>query len=195
MLHSHLRMTGAWDVRAAGERWRRGAAARLARAARRRARGRAVRRAAARAADAGALRSDPAPREPRAGRARRALRRAPAAGEDSRGRPDRGRSATRCSTSARSRGSATSGSRSRCFAAAADPWKPLGRTSDDASPRHRRVRPRAHGAVGARRLRGARRAPSTAARGEPARAAASAIRAGGQGEQNRTTYWCPQCQR
>ena len=78
-----------------------------------------------------------------------------------------------------------------CFAARVDPWRPLGDLSDeelravlaaareqmleavDQRPPHLRRLPRAAG---------------------PARSAAAAISSRGQGDANRTTYWCPRCQ-
>ena len=92
------------------------------------------------------------------------------------------------------RASGTSGSPSR---ASRRRWTP---GSGSRRPPTRRSSPRCATRASTWRSRRATassrvRAPSTGARARPARAAATPIRSGGQGEQNRTTYWCPQCQR
>jgi endonuclease VIII len=80
-----------------------------------------------------------------------------------------------------------------CFVAGLDPWKPVGALSDE----------QALAAVHAARplmLRSARgaghvREPWVFERhGRPCRRCATTIRARGQGDDNRTTYWCPSCQ-
>ena len=110
VLHSHLRMTGAWAVYRHGARWRRAPRRAWLDAARPRARGRRVRRAGAGADDRRAHALRPAPRRARPRRARRA-------GFDDAALPRSGcapttrraASATRCSTSGSSPASATSG--------------------------------------------------------------------------------------
>ena len=94
------------------------------------------------------------------------------------------------------RASGTSGSREGCFLAGVDPWRPLRRAC--------RTRRRSRSSAG-RRGRSMRGSPPSAAAGCaaasahglrarracPAGAAATRIRARGQGDDNRTTYWCP----
>ena len=96
-----------------------------------------------------------------------------------------------------------------CFLSGIDPWRPVGSLSEEEAatlgadrrpPAGRgRARRRARSAPGARPTRrpwsprahlGLR-----AARAGPAAAAAPRIRSRGQGDANRTTYWCPACQR
>ena len=60
---------------------------------------------------------------------------------------------------------------------------------------HRARDPPAHAAVGRARALAPQAATSTSARTWPAPAAARASSARGQGDDNRTTYWCPGCQR
>jgi endonuclease-8 len=81
-----------------------------------------------------------------------------------------------------------------CFAAAADPWRPAGGTPEQT-------------VLAA--IRFAREQMSQSARdgfaalpravygraGEPCPRCGETVRSAGQGEQNRTTYWCPACQR
>jgi endonuclease VIII len=80
-----------------------------------------------------------------------------------------------------------------CFMAAVDPWKPVGGVSDE----------QALAAVHAVRppmLRSARGEGHMYERwvferhGRPCRRCGTTIRARGQGDDNRTTYWCPACQ-
>jgi endonuclease-8 len=80
-----------------------------------------------------------------------------------------------------------------CFIAGLDPWRPLGRVSDDEAlaavnaVRPLMVRSAQGGGVG--------REPWVFERhGRPCRRCATTIRARGQGDDNRTTYWCPACQ-
>ena len=82
-----------------------------------------------------------------------------------------------------------------CFAAQADPWRAARRDARCHGARHRPLRPRAHGPVRARRVHRppARRLP-------PRRPALPALRrhrsaALARASSNRTTYWCPGCQR
>jgi endonuclease-8 len=81
-----------------------------------------------------------------------------------------------------------------CFAASLDPWKPLARTSDGeilAAVRFARE----HMAQSARDGYEARPRAVYGRACEPCPRCGETIRSGGQGEQNRTTYWCPGCQR
>ena len=81
-----------------------------------------------------------------------------------------------------------------CFAAAVDPWKPLARTGDEeilAAVRYAREQ-MAHSA---REGFGARPRAVSLRAGEPCPRCRAPIRSAGQGEQNRRTYWCPDCQR
>ena len=81
-----------------------------------------------------------------------------------------------------------------CFAAAADPWKPLSRTGEEVVLAAVRFA-RAAMAESARDGFAARPRAVYGRAGEPCRRCGELVRAGGQGEQNRTTYWCPACQR
>jgi endonuclease VIII len=81
-----------------------------------------------------------------------------------------------------------------CFAAALDPYKPLSRTADEellAAVRYARE----HMAQSARDGFAARPRAVYGRAGEACARCGAALRCGGQGEQNRMTYWCPQCQR
>ena len=195
-VHSHLRMTGAWDVYARRRALAALAAARVARAARAagsevvqfdgpllelmtEARSRSDPRLAGLGQDVLGERFDEA-------LLIRRLR------EDDPTRPF-GDALHRPAHDRRA--SATSGSRSRASPPAPIRGSALAQTADDDGARRGPLRPRAHGAVGARRLRRA-----AARRLRPRRRAVPALRrrrsaAPGQGEQNRTTYWCPGCQR
>jgi endonuclease-8 len=79
-----------------------------------------------------------------------------------------------------------------CFLAGLDPWKPLGAASDDdLLALVREERPLMLDSAAGRRPPQRwvyRRA------GQPCRRCGTAIRARGQGDDNRTTYWCPRCQ-
>jgi len=78
-----------------------------------------------------------------------------------------------------------------CFAAGVDPWTPLAELTDaelgDAIAATRALMERS--VLGGR-------APAEVYRraGEPCRACGSRLLSGGQGDGNRTTYWCPVCQ-
>ena len=110
VIHSHLRMTGAWGVYREGQRWGRSARrAWLVLRAGGPRRG-AVRRPRARAHDRLARALRPAHRRPRPRHPRARARRAAASCRACAPTIPRGRSATPCSTSARSRASATCGS-------------------------------------------------------------------------------------
>ncbi|CAA9511673.1 MAG: Formamidopyrimidine-DNA glycosylase [uncultured Solirubrobacterales bacterium] len=96
-----------------------------------------------------------------------------------------------------------------CYLAKLDPWRPLARVSDDeALAVVRGVRPLMRESVdrggrvetyrptGPRRSSGGERRTWVYGRGGlPCRACGTEIRARGQGDDNRTTYWCPSCQR
>ncbi len=80
-----------------------------------------------------------------------------------------------------------------CFAAAVDPWLPLAEVADErvlAIVRFARAQMRES-------AEGSRGRPRAVYRrvGMPCRNCGERIRARGQGEANRRTYWCPSCQR
>ena len=81
-----------------------------------------------------------------------------------------------------------------CFAAAVDPWRPAGQTPDEtvlATLRYARE----HMAQSARDGFMARPRAVYGRAGEPCPRCGESVRSAGQGEQNRATYWCPGCQR
>jgi endonuclease VIII len=80
-----------------------------------------------------------------------------------------------------------------CFLAGLDPWRPVAEVSDDAAlAAVRAVRPlmlrsgQGGGHVRDRMV--------FERHGGPCRRCGTTIRARGQGDDNRTTYWCPECQ-
>jgi len=79
-----------------------------------------------------------------------------------------------------------------CFLAGVDPWRKAGEVSDDeALAVVRAVRPRMlHSA----QTKGYGDVEIYGRAGRPCPRCASPIRARGQGDENRTTYWCPGCQ-
>jgi endonuclease-8 len=80
-----------------------------------------------------------------------------------------------------------------CFDAGVDPWRPTGDISDDEALRVVRLtRPRMQqSARQGFRVRG----PAIYGHvGRPCPRCGASIRARGQGDDNRTTYWCPGCQ-
>ncbi len=80
-----------------------------------------------------------------------------------------------------------------CFAAGVSPWRPLRELSDDEALRIvRAARPPMLEA--ARSGFQARERSVYGRRGQPCPRCGTSIRARGQGEDNRTTYWCPGCQ-
>jgi endonuclease-8 len=81
-----------------------------------------------------------------------------------------------------------------CFAAAADPWRPLGETSVETVLAAIRFAREAM-AQSARDGFAARPRAVYGRAGEPCPRCGGTVRSAGQGEQNRTTYWCPGCQR
>ncbi len=81
-----------------------------------------------------------------------------------------------------------------CFAAGADPWKALSLTTDETVLATVRFA-REHMAQSARDPATARPRAVYGRAGEACPRCGERIRRGGQGEGNRTTYWCPGCQR
>ena len=189
-LHSHLGMNGSWHVYGAGER-RRGRPARPGscwppRTASRRS-STAARPCGSsppgRCAATPPWRGSAPTSSPRA--STRATRSACSAE-----RPGAS-SATPCSTRARSPGSATSSRARPASPARLDPWLPVGELSDEDLERV---------LLAARRLMldaaESRRHPYATYRraGRPCPRCGTPIRSRGQGDDNRTTYWCPHCQ-
>jgi endonuclease VIII len=81
-----------------------------------------------------------------------------------------------------------------CFAAGIDPWRPTGSVSDaEALAIVGECRPRMLSAAADGRQDRFRRIYGRAGRPCP-RCGGGPIRARGQGDDNRTTYWCPSCQ-
>ena len=80
-----------------------------------------------------------------------------------------------------------------CFIAGLDPWRPVGELSDEqALAAVQGVRPLMLRSAGGG---GHVRDPWVFERhGRPCRRCGATIRARGQGDDNRTTYWCPACQ-
>jgi endonuclease-8 len=81
-----------------------------------------------------------------------------------------------------------------CFAASADPWKPVGLTADEAILAAVAFA-REHMAQSARDGFTARPRAVYGRAGEACGRCGGRISSAGQGEGNRTTYWCPACQR
>ena len=78
-----------------------------------------------------------------------------------------------------------------CFAAGVDPWREVGKLCEDQLGR---VLLAARGAMQEAAAHG-RRHPAVYRRaGQPCPVCGTPIRARGQGDTNRTTYWCPACQ-
>ena len=80
-----------------------------------------------------------------------------------------------------------------CFIAGLDPWRPVGQLNDEqALAAVHAVRPLMLRSAGGG---GHVREPWVFERhGRPCRRCGTTIRARGQGDDNRTTYWCPSCQ-
>jgi endonuclease-8 len=77
-----------------------------------------------------------------------------------------------------------------CFAAGVSPWRPLADLDDgELEEVLAATRSLMQRAVAGRQPRSVYRRT-----GEPCPACGSPIRSGGQGDANRTTYWCPRCQ-
>jgi endonuclease-8 len=82
-----------------------------------------------------------------------------------------------------------------CWGAAIDPWRPLRDVSDaEALALIAEVRPRMRHAVAAARSH-ARDSHVYDRAGRPCPRCETRIQARGQGDENRTTFWCPGCQR
>jgi endonuclease VIII len=82
-----------------------------------------------------------------------------------------------------------------CFAAAVNPWRPLGRVAEAEALAivefaHERMTRSAEGDGFSTRPRAVYKRA-----GLPCQRCGTAIRSHGQGDDNRTTYWCPGCQR
>ncbi len=195
VLHSHLRMTGAWAVHRQGVRWRR-----------------ASRRAwlVVRARDHEVVEFDgPVLELMTAGRSRSDQRLA-ALGPDVLAEPafdDAGfLKRLRADDPTRGIGDALLDQRivaglgniwkaEGCWGAAIDPWRRVRDVSDDeALAVIADARPRMLRAVAARRKDTSDRHVYDRA-GRPCPRCGTAIRARGQGDDNRTTFWCPGCQR
>lgn len=80
-----------------------------------------------------------------------------------------------------------------CFDAGVDPWRPVGEVTDEEALRIVRLtRPRMQrSAVGGFQVRGERVYGRS---GRPCPRCGDRIRQRGQGDDNRPTYWCPSCQ-
>jgi len=193
VLHSHLRMTGAWDERPVGGRWRR-----------------APRRAwlVLRAGEREAVQYDgPVLRLMTAGR-RRFDQRLAALGPDVLAPRFDGPGflrRLRATDQARALGDALLDQRilagigniwkaESCWESQLDPWRPVGSLSDEqALGLVELVRPR----MLASGTRGHRASPPRVygLTGRPCPRCGARIHARPQGDENRTTYWCPGCQR
>ena len=192
LLHSHLRMTGVWDVRAVGGRWRR-----------------SPNRAwlVLRAGDQEVIQFDGPVLELMTVRRRRFDQRLAALGPDVLACEfDRDRFLARLRGGGQTRpiGDALLDQRiiagigniwkaEGCWEARIDPWRPVASvTNAEALKIVEGVRPRML-------MSGTRGPRSTPARvyghsGWPCPRCGTAIVSRGQGDQNRTTYWCPGCQ-
>jgi endonuclease-8 len=81
-----------------------------------------------------------------------------------------------------------------CFAAGVDPWRAISATSD-AEMLAILGFAREHMCESARAGFSARPRAVYRRAGEPCARCSGSVRSAGQGDQNRTTYWCPACQR
>jgi len=190
--HSHLRMTGHWDVYRQGERWRRSA-----------------RRAwlVVRSGNWEVVEFDGPVLELLSEARIRADRRLAHLGQDVLGETfDIGRflARLRCDDPARPVGDALLEQRTVagignlwkaevCFAAGIDPWRTLGEVSDEEATRllskaRELMRQPARDGFSARPRAVYRRA------GKPCPRCGRIVRKGGQWENNRLTFWCPGCQ-
>lgn len=79
-----------------------------------------------------------------------------------------------------------------CFAARLDPWRPIAGLSDEEL---RRALQAAHDLMREAVERGRQDRAVYRRAGRPCRACGTPIASRGQGDANRTTYWCPTCQR
>jgi endonuclease VIII len=190
-LHSHLRMTGMWGVYRRGQRWRR-----------------SPRRAwlVLRTRDHDVVQFDGPVLELMTDSRTRFDQRLAALGPDVLAEHfDRGRFLARLREGDQSRGIGDALLDQRtlagvgnlwksegCFLAGIDPWRPLRDLSDaEALATVGEIRPLMQAAVEGRR--NPRRWVYGRA-GLPCRRCDGQIRARGQGDDNRTTYWCPRCQ-
>jgi endonuclease-8 len=190
-LHSHLRMTGMWGVYRRGQRWRR-----------------SPRRAwlVLRTSDHDVVQFDGPVLELMTDSRTRFDQRLAALGPDVLAEHfDRGRFLARLREGDQSRGIGDALLDQRtlagvgnlwkcegCFLAGIDPWRPLRDLSDaEALATVREIRPLMQASVEGRR--NPRRWVYGRA-GLPCRRCGGQIRARGQGDDNRTTYWCPRCQ-
>jgi endonuclease-8 len=192
VLHSHLRMTGAWDVRSVGGRWRR-------------APGRAW--LVLRAGDQEAVEYDGPVLELMTAGRRRFDQRLAALGPDILADEFDATSflkRLRSTDQQRPIGDALLDQRilagvgniwkaESCWQAAVDPWRPVASLSDE------QVLGLVEGIRPRMLLSGTQGYQAARARiyrhvGEPCPRCGSAIVSRGQGDQNRTTYWCPGCQ-
>jgi endonuclease VIII len=192
VIHSHLRMTGAWGVYRAGQRW-----------------GRSARRAwlVLRAGGHEVVQFDgPVLELMTASRVRFDQRIAGLGPDILAPELDEGRflSLLRADDPTRPIGDALLDQRTiagignlwkceGCFDAGVDPWRPAGDVSDDEALRVVRLtRPRMQQSA---RDGYQVRAPAIYGRvGRPCPRCGAKIRSRGQGDDNRTTYWCPECQ-
>jgi endonuclease-8 len=81
-----------------------------------------------------------------------------------------------------------------CWEASIDPWRPVAQISDAEAVsilEHVRPRMRRSGELGPRAIE--HRIYDRA--GRPCPRCGTPVRARGQGDDNRTTFWCPACQR
>jgi endonuclease VIII len=193
-LHSHLRMTGAWGVHREGARWKRG---------RRRA------WLVLRAGEWDVVQFDGPVLELMRESRTRFDRRLAALGQDVIGAsfdPEAFLRRLRAGDPARAIGDALLDQRivagignvwksESCFAAAINPWRPLGRVGDEEAVAvvqlaRERMRVSADGDGFSSRPRAVYRRA-----GMPCERCGTPIRQHGQGDDNRLTFWCPGCQR
>ena len=193
-LHSHLRMNGWWGVYRRGQRWGKSPSRAWLVIRTRRPRGGAVRRPGARADDRLALALRPADRAARPGHPRRGLRRARPSCAACARTTRAAASATRCSTSATCAGIGNLWKSEACFLAGLDPVAAAGRGERRRGARRGQRRPAADAPLRRGRRARARARGCSSAHGRPCRRCGTTIRARGQGDDNRTTYWCPACQ-
>ena len=199
VIHSHLRMTGAWRVLQRGERWPRSPrSAWLVLAPRGATRWCSSTAPCSSCMTATRVRTDP--RLAGLGPdlvAPSAVRRGQVPAPPARGRPDARRSATRCSTSTSSPASATSGSRRAAGCARRRPVAARSATvtDDEALAVVRAIRPLMQQSAEHGRQSDFRTIYDKAGPPCPRCGAPALIQARGQGDDNRTTYWCPVCQR